>query len=348
MFSLSIFSNFEVHAAHLGVLLMSRYTPKNDPTEIAVIDDRNVDSQRKMEESPGGFPIFQEKIEKIAIALDPKRCRPWQFHNRDMAWLTIERCNDLISSIQKHGQHQPALVRPLLQDPNFEYEIIYGVRRWFACSTIPNQKLWAYVAELDDKTCTILMHTENSNSKDITEFERACSFAQQLQSKIFKNQTEMAEALGISQGNISKMISASEIFDYDWVQKLFNNKLDIPIKYAYLLSVYLKKADLLALIMNEADSILNEKEITGTMPSASKTLKRLINIVKSNPVDPLEAIVLTRNNKPIVSCKRDKFGKVHIVIEQDAKRFSPTEIRDACFAAINQFVFTNYSPENNL
>lgn len=315
---------------------MSNFTQDNE-IELADLKDLRGD--------PKGSH-HQDKIKRAAIEIDPKRCRPWQYHNRDMAWLTSERCADLISSIKKHGQHQPALVRPLLDDPQYEYEIIYGVRRWFSCSQIPNQKLWAYVAELDDKTCTILMHTENANSKDITEFERAFSFAQQLKSRIYKNQVEMADALGLSQGNISKMIRASEIFDYDWIRTLFNNKLDIPIKYAYILSIYLKKPDLLPSLMNEAKLISNERKGANPSLTASTILKRLISFAKSNHSDPAESVMLTSKNKSVVSCRKDKFGKVHITIDEEAKSFSPEAIHKACLDAIHKFIFSNYSPEN--
>lgn len=326
---------------------MSKFTQENDSSITFDIEEDVLLKERKgLEETLSGFPIFQEKIQKTAIMVDPNECRPWQFHNRDMAWLTQNRCADLIASIKKHGQHQPALVRPLVQDAGVKYEIIYGVRRWFACSVIPQQKLLTYVAELDDKTCTILMHTENANSKDITEFERACSFAQQLHSKIFKNQMEMAEALDLSQGNISKMVRASEIFSYEGIQDLFDNKLDIPIKYAYILSIYLKKPEVLPSIMTEASVIINDRIKTGQSLTSSDILKRLINIAKSKQENPSESIILTRDNIPIVSCKRDKFGKVHIVIDHGAKNFSRKEIEEACAEVINKFVFLNYSPEN--
>lgn len=328
---------------------MSKFTQENDSSstlDIEIEEEVLLKERKPLEETLSGFPIFQENIKKTAIMVDPKECRPWQFHNRDMAWLTEHRCADLISSIKKHGQHQPALVRPLPQNEGVKYEIIYGVRRWFACSIIPEQKLLTYVAELDDKTCTILMHTENANSKDITEFERACSFAQQLHSKIFKNQIEMADALGLSQGNISKMVRASEIFAYEGIQDLFENKLDIPIKYAYILSIYLKKPEVLPSIIAEAMMVINERLKTGHSLTSSEILKRLINIAKSKQQNPSESIILTRDNKPVVSCKRDKFGKVHIVIDHGAKNFSRRELEEACAEVINKFVFLNYSPEN--
>ena len=45
------------------------------------------------------------------FAVDPKRVRPWKYHNRTEAWYTRERCQDLIDSIAKDEQQEPALAR---------------------------------------------------------------------------------------------------------------------------------------------------------------------------------------------------------------------------------------------
>ena len=37
---------------------------------------------------------------EVILAVDPKRCRPWKFHNRTDGWYTRERCQDLIDSIR--------------------------------------------------------------------------------------------------------------------------------------------------------------------------------------------------------------------------------------------------------
>src|SRR5271154_811752 len=47
------------------------------------------------------------------LSVDPKRCRAWKYHNRTSAWYTRERCEDLISSIPRDGQQEPALARKL-------------------------------------------------------------------------------------------------------------------------------------------------------------------------------------------------------------------------------------------
>lgn len=286
------------------------------------------------------------KLQNLELReIEPSKCKPWNYHNRDSAWLTLERCKELIRSIEKDGQNEPALVRVVNNDPKYEYEIIYGVRRWFACSQIPNRKLLARVTKADDKACMVLMHSENAYCRDITEFERAYSFALQMKSGLFKNQTELADAMGLTQGTISKMIKAAEILEHEWLQALFKNKLDIPIKYAYSLSVLMKDPTKKQLIQNEASLIQKEVEKINITYNSSHILKRLINCTKHYYCEPHDSVVLALRNKAIVSCRRDKFGKVSITIEEEAKQLNQNDVEQACLKAVRAKVYGLFTRE---
>ncbi len=283
-------------------------------------------------------PCLDEKTLKL-LEVDPKRCKPWKYHNRDKAWLKTDLCSDLIASIQKNGQIEPALLRKIKGDPLYDYEIIFGVRRWFACNQIPEQKLLAYLTQSDDKTCMVLMHAENADSQDISEFERASSFAKQMKSGVFKNQTEMAEAMGVSQSTISKMIKAAEIFEHDWIKVLFDNKLDISIRYAYTLSILLKKPDLLPVIQVEAKMIQAEKSKPEAIDlPGSKILKRLIEKGDPNAEKSPETVLLEVDDKPAVSCYQDKLGKFHLVFENRVRQLNTSQIQDTCLRAMKEYL----------
>src|SRR5271170_1862485 len=109
------------------------------------------------------------------FSVEPKRCRPWKYHNRTSSWYTRERCRDLIESIAKDGQQEPVVARRLAGDTQYDYELIYGMRRRFACEYL-NSKLKLRVIEADDTRAAVLMHIENADRQDITAMERALSF----------------------------------------------------------------------------------------------------------------------------------------------------------------------------
>jgi ParB family chromosome partitioning protein len=136
-----------------------------------VISDKDPLSETKSKEQGLDAALTSVKLREFfhlneLKTVDPKRCKPWKYHNRDVAWLTKERCLDLIVSIHRNGQIEPAMVRRIAHDPDHDFEIICGVRRWFSCTQIPNQKFLACATDADDKTCMILMHAENADSKD--------------------------------------------------------------------------------------------------------------------------------------------------------------------------------------
>src|ERR1700761_240620 len=90
-------------------------------------------------------PMERENI----FSVDPKRCRGWKFHNRKDSWFTKERCQDLIASIPKNGQKQPAIVRKVAGEEGIDYEVIYGMRRRFACEFL-NIKFRVIIVDIDD------------------------------------------------------------------------------------------------------------------------------------------------------------------------------------------------------
>jgi ParB family transcriptional regulator, chromosome partitioning protein len=280
-----------------------------------------------------------EKKNRSLLEIDPKRCKPWKYHNRDKLWLTRSRCLDLIRSIEKNSQIEPILVRALKDDPDYDFEIICGVRRWFSCMQIPNQKVLGYVTEANDKQCMIIMHSENADSQDISDFERAVSFAEQMKSGAFKNQSDMAKAMGLSQSTICKMIKAADIFQHDWLRNLFDSKLEVPMRHAYALSSLLRKPAYHALIKKEAALILQEK-IQGQAAALSgvATLRRLIKHVKGDLMQQEVSILLEKDQKPIVSARTDKSRGLHLSLDPQAKLLNHTQIQDLCRKAIDAYL----------
>ena len=209
------------------------------------------------------------------LEVDPNKCFPWEFHNRNLNTLSLKTCKDLVDSIKKIGQAEPILVRKVTLDPNYDFEIIFGVRRWFACRQIPNQKLLAYVTDVEDKSCAILMHAENTHRKDITKFEKACSFLQQMNSGLFKNQLELAQAVGFTQGFISKLLKAAKLLDYEWIHPLFQDKQELSIRYAYQLARYLEDPNTHNLIKERFEFLLQEYQKASTRISSTEIMKKL-------------------------------------------------------------------------
>lgn len=219
------------------------------------------------------------------LSVDPKRCRPWKYHNRTNAWYTKDRCQDLIESIVKDGQLEPALARKLSGDPEFEFELIYGMRRRFAAE-FTHSKLKVRLTDADDARAAVLMHIENADRQDITAMERALSFQQQLEAKIFSTQDAMAEAFGLSKGQVTKLLKAAQLLKQTTIGQLFADKSVVPVEAAYQLSVLMDRPGAKDVVLKAAQNLLAKGE-SGRTPAA--TLKVLAaSLDRSRHVEALK------------------------------------------------------------
>ena len=101
-----------------------------------------------------------EAVRGTEFLVEPSDCRPWKFHNRDSVWMSVDKCQDLISSIRKNGQKVPIFARKIENDPDGKnWEIIAGRRRWFACNHL-GIKIRVKATDANDRECAILMNLE--------------------------------------------------------------------------------------------------------------------------------------------------------------------------------------------
>lgn len=257
--------------------------------------------------------------------IDPARCRPWAHHNRSSLWLNKDRCGSLIESIKKDGQQEFGLVRVVRDDPNIDFEIIYGVRRWWSCSQIEGRKFKAKVTSADDQECARLMHLENAESKDISDFERACSFKRQLDLGVFPNKTSLAECLDVSNALVTRMYKAASIMEFDFLGELLENYiLDIPIKQA---------SDLYELLLDDASAskiklaAARMKKGDGGIHGGSGLIRDLIKSARED-IQPVDEVLMQHNGVELVSLKRSKAGKTTITINKRISRIKKDGLKD--------------------
>ena len=238
------------------------------------------------------------------LSVDPKRCRAWRYHNRTSAWYTRERCEDLIQSIPKDGQQEPALARKLSADPEHDYELIYGMRRRYACE-VTNTKLKVRVVDVPDAEAAVLMHLENADRKDITPMERALSFQVQLEAKLFPTQEALANALNVSPGQVTKMLKAAQLLSFASIASLLSDRSAIPIEQAYKLTSLMDRPGAKDVVVQAAKNLARREEEGGREPRA--VLKLLLaSLDQSRKLPPIRReynvgsagrAVMTRNAK---------------------------------------------------
>jgi ParB family chromosome partitioning protein len=274
--------------------------------------------------------------QKIVIKnIDPNRCRPWEYHNRDLHWLNKERCSDLIDSLNSNGQLEPAGVRKISGDPDFDYEIIYGVRRWFSCKFL-NIALKARVLDKSDRECMILMHIENADSKDISDFERAFSFRQQLQSGVFKSQADLASAVHLTQAMISKYVTAASIYDFDFVPKLFADKTQISIRKANELFKLLTNQISLNAVRSKAMEILNNSTLEKE-PTAKK-FDMLLELSETPKDKSVKSNLAALNALEVVHSSIDSRGQLVIKVSPLSRKSKKDIVSAAVTETLNLYL----------
>lgn len=149
--------------------------------------------------------------------IDPARCRIWQGNARIYEQLTLEQCQDLIDNlIAEGGQKIPAIVRPVRGDPNVDYEVICGARRhwsisWLRAHNYPDMKFLVAVQDMDDEAAFRLQDLENRERQDISDYERARSYAQALESYYDGQQSAMAKRLNVSESWLSRYLTIARL-----------------------------------------------------------------------------------------------------------------------------------------
>jgi ParB family transcriptional regulator, chromosome partitioning protein len=266
-------------------------------------------------------PLERENI----FLVDPKRVRPWKYHNRTAAWYTRDRCQDLLDSIAKDGQQEPAVARKITGDPAFDYELIYGMRRRFACEYL-SAKLKLRVIEADDARAAVLMHIENADRQDITAMERALSFQAQLEAKLFPTQEALSDAIGLSKQQVAKLVKAAGLMRHTTISQLFPDKSVVPVDAAYKLASLWDRPGAKEVILKAAQNLL-QKERAGRSPAdVLKTLlasldrsKRFEPVQKQYNVGAARRVTVTRNAR----------GKVTLAFPQGLQGLEKAEVLTA-------------------
>lgn len=156
---------------------------------------------------------------RIIRWVDPDRCRLWPRHNR--LKLDFENCRDLIDSIDRNGQSVAAIGRAVRDDPDCDYEIIAGGRRFWAVKWLRDHaepenrekyQILIDIRALDDREAFLVADLENKDRKDISDYERAKDYHRAL-SDFYRHgdKKKMAEALGIEYTSFTRLLDLAEM-----------------------------------------------------------------------------------------------------------------------------------------
>ena len=151
--------------------------------------------------------VIELKNQAIHL-LSPDSIEVTKYANRKEIFFRTEAFHELVEQIQSEGQLIAIGVRPST-NPDFEYQLVYGRRRLEACKQLGIEAK-AVIFEADDRDLLIKQFLENRRD-DLTYFEESENLILMQEEKFFKTNAELGEALGMSQGKVSQLLSLKSL-----------------------------------------------------------------------------------------------------------------------------------------
>lgn len=262
---------------------------------------------------------------KKVLSIDPKRCRPWRLHNRRDSWLNDASLQSLADSIKAVSQRQYGLVRKLEGDPDFDYEVIYGLRRCSACLLV-GELFKAELTNADDAECYRLMHIENEESKDVSPLEKALSYKRAIEEGVYGDEKQLMATLGLRERHYRKIRQVGELEGYPRVFEFVMNYLpDLSFRVAERLlsaSAKLGNGKTLSLIVDKLQSDLaNDSEVVGEGTPIELLLSRLEKSTSGSKSAfvPVTKKLLEGNKRTLIALQRNAKGQIILKVDPLAK-----------------------------
>ena len=265
--------------------------------------------------------------------VDPERCRPWRMHNRDLDHLNEDSCRDLIDSfLSAKKQRIPAIVRRLKDDPDFDFEIIAGVRRWWTVKWLrahhhPEFEYLVTIQSVTDEEAFRVSDVENRSRKDISDWERAKEYTVALAEFYEGSQSQMAEHLNLSKSWLSRLLDVARL--PEGVVAAFSDTHDITVRVARDIKPLTGDPKALAKMREEAERIEEERSRTGVKLSGPEVAKRLVKATVAPAVKAAaEKEITGKGGKVILRYTKARGGGLTIKVPPKAGA-SPAELLKA-------------------
>ncbi|WP_132270555.1 ParB/RepB/Spo0J family partition protein [Novosphingobium sp. PhB57] len=207
-----------------GASIASEVVDAFDSGETPELPSGDVLASRGKAISRLGADVLYEQFEWI----DPALCRPSKQNARHYDDLTYSECADLIESIKSEGRQRMAAVVRRTDDPAVPYEIVAGSRRHFAISWLrannyPEFRYLVDVQKLDDEAAFRLSDLENRAREDVSDLERARSYAMALKTHYKGDVTSMSERLGMARATVYRYLALADL-DQDFIAAFGDSK----------------------------------------------------------------------------------------------------------------------------
>jgi ParB family chromosome partitioning protein len=204
-----------------------------------------------------------EVEEKTLKLVDPARCRIWAQHNRRYELLNADNCAQLLEGLRSQGRQElPALVRRVKDDPNFDYEVIWGARRHWSISylrTVEHRDIKYLIEEreLTDEQAFRLSDIENRSRADLCDYERAVDYLKAVNAYYDGQAQRMADRLEVSKSWLSRFLDLGKLPQP--VVAAFGDIFVLKVNHARQLKPFLEGGPSTDLVLEEAERLVAQQ-----------------------------------------------------------------------------------------
>lgn len=239
-----------------------------------------LEEQAKLREFEGAVP---------AKKIDPSLIDASLFANRHEDSFATDSFTALMDEIKAAGGNaQPVKVRP---KKGGRFEIVFGHRRIEACRRL-GLEVFAIVEEVDDKQLWLEMTYENEARSDLTPYEMSMHYKAAIDQGLYKNWSELADALGKAKNTLSRYSAIAALPDV--IIEAFASPTHIKVRHADKLVELLKN--------DRAEVLARAKKLKGQGEAAEKVLTILEGTEKKVPrveLFPLDYGSITRSKNKV-------------------------------------------------
>lgn len=258
---------------------------------------------------------LRQKLETFADAdvvrrLDPEQVSVSKWANRDRSHFATEAFAKLKAEIDSAGGNiQPIKVRTISDAPAStpRYEIVYGHRRHQACLELGIPVLSLVEHGMKDSQLFVEMDRENREREDLSPWEQGVMYTRALDEGLFPSAKQMAVALGVDMGTVSKAKTLSALPPE--VVAAFASPLDLQFRWGKLLTDALQK---------DPEGVLERARNLAAQlprPSATDTLKALIVSKAEKQQVAGSSTWLDAEGKQMAVMSTDRKGRVTVLVE---------------------------------
>lgn len=284
----------------------------------------NANRPHRQPRPPGvGQPASPESRGERRL-VSPFRCRVWTQHSRPEEQLTEEACKSLRDSIAKNGQHQPALGRPVTDDPDYDIEIICGARRHAAALAL-GRDLLVELRVMSDAEAYVAMYEENVERKDDCPYIQGQILRRALLAGACSSQDDLARAFSLSSSKVSRLLMIAQLPSV--VVAAFQSAYDIRESWGVELYQLWKEKDPGHTIADRARALANRQR----RPSAPQIYNTLITARGDTPQTqrPHRRVPIYGRSGIVLFREQDQIGSVTFTVPK-------TMLSSAQHAALRQ------------